>query len=432
MKLVINSFLILLLLACMSYALDIEDRALEKQIKNSGKYRWGEASDTDPEKAKEVAVRALCQNISVAITATSDRTVSETESDFQDSTIIVTQTYSALNLQNLGSLVFREKDLTRAIAYIDTASLSISFETSKQKVRDMVKLALQAESENRIGDALKQFYWAYLLTHSYIGKLDLGLYGIGISNARMAIERKMTQIATNLNVKADPCIRSAGSSTTTLAFNYNGNAVQNIDFSYYCGEGDDQICISNGEKAYITIYKELTQRRVPLPLRIEYVYAGEMRSQPEILNLYKIFKGKCIDLFVDVELIAPWINDERLQPEKTKLAVQVIKSLPKPASCDWSISIRVLADIKDKQEFQEELTKLKDTGQFYTASDVSQLSSKDRHYLALYCDLDVTALLFHDGLKYKNVRTGREYGDYKDVLPAEGVVSATWIGEVIK
>ena len=432
MKLVINSFLILLLLACMSYALDIEDRALEKQIKNSGKYRWGEASDTDPEKAKEVAVRALCQNISVAITATSDRTVSETESDFQDSTIIVTQTYSALNLQNLGSLVFREKDMTRAIAYIDTASLSISFETSKQKVRDMVKLAMQAESENRIGDALKQFYWAYLLTHSYIGKLDLGLDGIDISDARMAIERKMTQIATNLNVKADPCIRSAGSSTTTLAFNYNGNAVQNIDFSYYCGEGDDQICISNGEKAYITIYKELTQRRVPLPLRIEYVYAGDMRGQPEILNLYKIFKDKCIDLFVDVELIAPWIKEELIQPEKPMREIPVIKSLPKPASCDWSISIQVLADIKDKQEFQEELTKLKDTGQFYTASDVSQLSSKDRHYLALYCDLDVTALLFYDGLKYRNVRTGRECVDYKVILPVEGEVSGTWIGEVIK
>jgi len=421
-----------LFLTSSLFASNPRDAILESKIKNSDEYRYGEAIGADPEKAKEAARRALCQKIYIAIASSSDRTVSETDADFRDATVINTQTYSALNLQNLNDLTFKENDLFRVIAYIDNESLSKSFDESKQKVRDMVKLVLQSESEGRIGDALKMLYWAYLRTHTYVGELKLGLDGIDITDARMAIERKMKHITTNLDIKADPCIRSAGSSTTTLAFTYNGKPVQNIDFSYYCGEGDDQICISNGEKAYITIYKELTQRRVPLPLRIEYIYTGEMRSQPEILNLYRIFKDKCIDLFVEVDLIAPWIPEQRVEERQPEQKPPVLKLLPRPAPRDWSFSIQVLADIDDKLEFQEELTKLKEAGQLYTANDVSQLSKNDRHYLTLYCDQVVTALLFYDGTIYKNVRTGREYGNYKEVLPAAGVISATWIGEASK
>ncbi|MDP8241064.1 MAG: hypothetical protein P9X24_18385 [Candidatus Hatepunaea meridiana] len=434
MKTTTYSIIILLLSITLSYASGTRDKALEAQIKNTGEYRWGEAVNVDPEKAKDAAKRNLCQNIWVAITATSGHRITETESSFQDSSVMSTQTYSALNLQNLSVLTFNENDMTRAIAYIDNASLSQSFETSKQKVRDMVKLAKQAESEGRIGDALKMLYWAYLRTHTYVGELNLGLDGIEIADARMAIERKMKQLVSNLDIKADPCSRTAGCTNTRLTLTYRGNPVSNIEFSYYCGEGDGDDCISinNGENAYITIFKELTQRRVPLPLRIEYVYPGEMRSQPEILNLYGIFKDKCIDLFVEVDLIASWIPEERAEEARQKSAPLVVKPLPKPASRDWSISVQVLADINSKREFQEELTKLKDAGQLYTASDISQLSKNDGHYLALYCNQCVTALLFFDGIKYKNVRTGREYDSYKDILPAEGEVSVTWIGEVRK
>ena len=427
----LSHFLTFLLLYFLTFSLafasNVHDKALESQIKNSGEYRWGEAIDANLEKAKEGARRDICQKIYIAIAESSSRSVTETDSDFCDSTVVTTLTYTALNLQNLGSLTFQEDKLTRAVAYIDTASLSRSFETSKQKVRDMVKLALQAESEGLIGDALKGLYWAYLLTHTYVGELNLGIEGIDIADARMAIVKKMKQITSNIVIEADPCYRTAGSTNTALTLFYQGSPIQNIEFSYYCAMGDDQISLTDGEKAYITIYKELTQRRAPLPLRIEYTYAGEMRHQPEILNLYKIFKDKCFDLFVKVDLFVPWIPEE-----EKKTNIPVVKPLPRPTQSDWSISIRVLADIRDKQDFQKELTKLKDAGQLYTASDASQLSENDRHYLALYCNDEVTALLFHDGNKYKNVRTGREYDDYKEVLPADGEVSGTWIGEVRK
>ena len=410
----------------------IDDRFL-RSIKDSGYYYFGEGHDQTEEVARRQAKVRLLESITVAISSTTMDISREINFEVSEDYENVLLTYSSLSLQNLQTRTDQNRDGWYALSYISKSDLEDSFAQAKQNVRDMVKLALQAESEGRIGDALKRLYWAYLLTHTYVGELKLGLDEIDVADARMAIERKMEKVGSNLSITAAPCVRSAGSSTTTLAFSHNGKPVQNLDFSYYCGEGDDQICISNGEKAYITIYKELTQRRVPLPLRIEYVYAGEMRSQPEVLNLYKIFKDKSIDLFVTVDLIMPWIPKERIeQPRKAQKTPVITILLPKPAPRDWSYSIQVLADISDKHEFQKELTKLKDTGQLYSANDLSQLSASDRHYLALYCDQIVTALLYFDGNKYKNVRTGREYADYKVILPTESEVSGTWIGEVNK
>ena len=423
--------IIIVVAAVICPASEIGDRVL-RSIMDSGQYYFGEGHGQTEDDARRQAKVTLLESISVAISSKTIDVTQEVNFEVSENYENILTTYSSLSLQNLQTRIEENRDGWYAISYISKTDLEASFYQAKQKVRDMVKLALQAESEGRIGDALKMFYWAYLRTHTYVGQLDLGLEGIEVSDARIAIEMKMKKIVSNLSVTAAPCVRSAGSSTTTIAFSYNSKPVQNIDFSYYCGEGDDQICISNGEKAYITIYKELTQFRVPLPLRIEYVYAGEMRSQPEILNLYKIFKDKQIELFVEVDLIAPWIAEERVEQSRPEPEIQRVKSLPKPTPRDWSLSILVLADIQDKKEFQEELTKLKDVGNLSTASDVSQLIKNDRHYLALYCDQSVTALLYYDGVKYKNVRTGREYSDFRALLPAEGEISATWIGEANK
>ncbi|NQU63013.1 MAG: hypothetical protein HQ517_01830, partial [SAR324 cluster bacterium] len=254
MKLVIGSILILSFLACMSYASDAEDRALENQIKNSGGYRWGEATDVDLDNAKAQSKKYLCENIYVAITNKIKIKKTEDDLGYTDNTAVVTTSLSALNLQNLSYLTFKEKDMTRAIAYIDTASLSLSFEASKTNVRDRVKLAQQAESEGRIGDALKLLYWAYLLTHSYVGELSLGFDGIDIDDARLAISEKMNRITDGVNVRAEPCYRKANEVCSKLSFFYNGHSVQNLDFGYQCGDGDGYGYVEKGSSEIITLY----------------------------------------------------------------------------------------------------------------------------------------------------------------------------------
>lgn len=129
----------------------------------------GEATHTDLKLAEETAIQNLCKGIQVSISVVDSTKKSETDRDYHETSSQEVVIYSALHLQNLQFLRFSENGSTRVIAYISRDDLEQSFEVSRQKVRDMVAMAQKAEEELRIGDALRQYYWAFLLTHTFTG-----------------------------------------------------------------------------------------------------------------------------------------------------------------------------------------------------------------------------------------------------------------------
>ena len=407
----------------LAFASNPRDKILESQVKNSGEYRWGEAIDADRGQAKEWARRDLCQKIYVAITSSSDRTISESNAELSDTTTIKTQTYSALNLQNLNDLVLDESNQYRVVAYIDTASLNKSFEESKQKVSDIVNLALQAESEGRIGDALKMLYWAYLLTHTYCGELNLEFEGIDVLDARLAISEKMIRIIKNISVTAEPCYRKAGSVNSTLSFYYNDKPIQNLEFGYQCGEGDEFGYIDNGSSETITLYHDINSRTYPLWISIEYIYLGQMRRKPEILNLYEIFKNKELDLSICVELTAPWVAGKK---EKKKPVVIP----PPPVKTGFSTTIEILADIKEKSEFDEALHDYNRSGKIIIARERSSIPSGNNIFVVILDETKKKELLFLTNGKYQSVKTRKIYSDYHDAYTGDAMV--IWLGEPIR
>ena len=425
----LNKLMILFLLIFNSIGVagtsDLRNQVLEANIKNSGEYRWGESIDTDPVKAWEMAKQDLSQKIYVAMSASTIQTASETEAELTKKTEVVIKSYSALHLQNLEKLIIPEKqNRVRVIAYISHPNLSLSFEASKQKVRDMVKLALQAESEGRIGDALKGLYWAYLLTHSYVGELDLGFEGIEIKNARMAISERMTQIVKKIRISSSPCYQKANNVSSALSFFYNDQPIQNIEFGYYCGDYDDFGYVENGTTAHITLYHPLTDHKYRLWLSLEYEYLSEMRNRPEIMNLYEFFKDNKFDLNVLAELTAPWIPiSEPTEFSKTSKPKQ--KLPPKPAEKEWSTTIRVLADISDRSELDEALSDYLKSELITIGNEISDIPRNYDSYVEIVESNRLT-LLYYDGSSYKNVKTGKLYSDYHEAYSGDAMI--IWIG----
>lgn len=415
---------LIVLLTCSTFiqASDLPDTDREREIKHTGEYKWGEGIDTDPLKAREAAMRDLIQKIQVSISLRTGRRLTETESMLKDSATVITDVYSALHLQNLGILEFPEKGKVRVIAYIDTASLTKSFEVSKRKVQDMVSLARKAEEEGRIGDALRNYYWAYLLTHSYIGELEIGFEGIGYADAQIVLVEQIELVVARLNAKAETCYRAAGSIEAPVRFFYSGKPVRNLDFSYYCGDGDDIITVEDGSPAYIRLYFEPPRRWHRLPFRIEYAYAGDMRRNPEIEDLYRIFKDKTFDNGMDVRLTLPWNEEGSTWPPAE------LETLPKPTPHRWSVTIEVLSQITDSREFRQALRDYVQVGRVNIASEHEQLQACQAVYAALLDNDKVHALLFYDEDRYIDVRSGKSYISYTEAFTGE--VSLIWIGEL--
>ena len=414
--------IIIVVAAVICPASEIGDRVL-RSIMDSGQYYFGEGHGQTEDDARRQAKVTLLESISVAISSKTIDVTQEVNFEVSENYENILTTYSSLSLQNLQTRIEENRDGWYAISYISKTDLEASFYQAKQKVRDMVKLALQAESEGRIGDALKMLYWAYLLTHTYCGELNLEFEGIDVLDARLAISEKMIRIIKNISVTAEPCYRKAGSVNSTLSFYYNDKPIQNLEFGYQCGEGDEFGYIDNGSSETITLYHDINSRTYPLWISIEYIYLGQMRRKPEILNLYEIFKNKEFDLSICVELTAPWVAGKK---EKKKPVVIP----PPPVKTGFSTTIEILADIKEKSEFDEALHDYNRSGKIIIARERSSIPSGNNIFVVILDETKKKELLFLTNGKYQSVKTRKIYSDYHDAYTGDAMV--IWLGEPIR
>ncbi len=387
------------------------DLVRERAVKSSGQYRWGEGQDADPAKAEDAAMRDLAQKIYVAVTTRTERDVTETESEFHDTTRVQIGAYSALQLLGVNKLRFPEDGGTRVLAFIDTADLARSFELSKKKVRDIAALGRQAESEQRIGDALRSYYWAYLLTHTYFGELSLDL-GLGISSsAQTGLAEKINRLAAEISAQAEPCYREAGSVNALVYFYHSGEPVRNLDVKYYSGDGIDWTTVEDG-RAYVSLNYEPERRRHPLSLSMEYAYPTEMhRRNPEIESLYRILQDKSFDCDLEVELLVPWLPEAPPASQSTPTPPPA-PSVPKPSAKSgdrWSVTIQVLAGIEDSREFRRALADYAEVGYLRFAPSREQLGTQARIFSALLDERRVQALLYHHKDRLIDTRSGKVY-----------------------
>lgn len=428
----LSPFLLVFLFPLSAFAQS--DLVREREVKSSGQYRWGEGVDADPARAEEAARKDLAERLYLAMVIKTESKKEEVGSSYQESFQEIRETYSALQLTGLDKIRFREGGKTRVVVFIDTADLRRSFDLARQRVRELVAQSVAAESERRIGDALRLTYWAYLATFTYLGD-DTINFGLGPHiGARAALADRMHRLVKGISVEADPCYREGGAVIALVRFRYNGQPVENLDIRYYCGEGDDWAVVRDGQ-AYLTFYFEPSKGRWPLSLRLEYAYPTEMhRRDPEIEHLYDILKERSFDATLELELIAPWLSD-RVEPTRLGPAPPSRSEprSPSVASIPWSVTIQVLSGINDSREFLKSLEEYAEVGRLIYAQDSSQLGRNIRVFSAYLDEERVYGLIYHEPGRLIETRSGRVLSKPSEVF--RGRVSQAyqiWIGEPIK
>ncbi|MBZ0263502.1 hypothetical protein K8I28_02435, partial [bacterium] len=180
------------------------------------------------------------------------------------------------------------------------------------------------------------------------------------------------------------------------------------------------------------LFYPLTRHENRLILNLEYEYPGLMRQQPEILNLYDIFKATKYDFEVSVELIAPWIVPKQKGVHEMPDHQQTLASLPKPTATpkQWSTTIEVLNAITRTEEFDDALTDYYQSGKLVIAESKSKLPKNAHHFVAILDQTTKLELLACEGDSFKSVKTRRIYTDYHDAYSGNAMV--IWIGEPIK
>ncbi len=412
-----------------SYA---SDREFEDEIKQSGNYHWAEGFDEiDISKAERVALVSLIQDICIEINHTYKRQNIQTESGANHTTVYqcsdITwsglRAFSIVIMRDTDRLIFNNSKPLRVLSYIYKDSLAASLARNKIKIHDMFNLGVQAETEGRIGDALRIYYWTLL---NVFAIFDTLCFDSGQDDPQTFLIEKICNIISNLDIMVGDCFNEAGVINVPLKFFYRNEPVQDLVFTYFSGISTEYGFVRNGKQAYVQLYSEPDQSKCQLPLNIEYVYKNQMRRHPVIEELHQIFDAIYLNATINVEIHFPWnggntadLVDTSSQDENNP-GNQVSQD-------DWSLLIQILSSIKDSHLFCETIKKYERLQKLTIAKDASMLQKGDnRVFAALLNEKDVAGVLYFDGKQFTDVCNGTKYNNLEDEFSGYHII---WIGE---
>ncbi|NQU05596.1 MAG: hypothetical protein HQ568_05845 [Calditrichaeota bacterium] len=420
-------------------ASDLHDTVKEREIRGSEKYHFGEGRGTDEPSAREAADKDLISKIHVSISSEHSSRVTEVAtgnaSDIVDIFSTAHSSYSGLYLRGLDHLSFEEDKGYRAISFILIDSLEASYKAQEQKILDIIGRARTAVAELRIGDALKEYYWAFLVSHTYPYTIRMEQSNTTGCDPKGYIACEIRSIIQRLTIDSKDCYREADVIMAPLLFYYQGQAVQNLRFTYYDGEGRPDGIIENGKVDPLPLYNPPTFRYAPQSLCIEYAYANEMRLDPEIKALYGIFKSKTFIADKSVKLKFPWIPGEDIVIHKTEKKVVVTQvsqpPVPKPfetkPKAEWSRTVRVLADAKSCKDLFRIMEDYVNLGRIRIGTCWKDVADKDWQIFCVVYDADgISAALYFDGRSFSDVKTNATYTELGEAFGGKRIA---WFSE---
>ena len=254
----------------------------ESYIKsNPNIYLWGEGTGKNLRQADKRALAALVDQISVSVSSSFENTkmVEEGSGEVQEYSKSVINTYSSVSLQGAEKIVLSQQSgKYKVLRYISKSEIQKIFEKRKEKIFSLLSTAQGAERDWRIGESLKNYYWALVLlqTHPDHDKVQYKqrLLKIWLNDK---IESLLSGIKFNISEIKKMEDASGEYLQLTLHFTYESQPVENLDFGFWNGQGYTK---NHGVKDGIGAI-EVHGLTSKLKVKIEYHYDQEVDKELE-------------------------------------------------------------------------------------------------------------------------------------------------------
>ena len=257
-----KSLLILILTTCFLQAFTQNRPVSPEEIQNSGNYIFGIGEGSNFDEADKNALDHLISQISVQVESYFEDFMSETNGNVNQYTKSVVKTYSKITLQEAKSLQIEEKrNSFKVMRYISNADLEGIFESRRQKIIDYVKTGINAEKDLRIGDALRNYYWALVLLNSHKDHDKISFRFDENSGEQLlmtalpdCINRIFTRLqisVSGIDTKPDDKYKAV-----YLDLKYDGKPVDNLDYTFWTGTRNRARSAQEAEKVLLNFLEK--------------------------------------------------------------------------------------------------------------------------------------------------------------------------------
>ena len=249
---------------------------------NREEYLWGEGSGKTLRQADKRALDDLVGQISVHVSSDFESIVQENSDELKEYSESVIKTYSRISLQEAERLVISQDPKVKVLRYLPKSEVQKIFEKRQEKIFSLVLAAQDAASNYRIGDALKNYYWALVLlqTHPDHNKISFAPMGKG-QLLKIALHNKLENLFSEIHFNISDLKKYAdGHTEVTISFTYGAGKqpVENLDFTFWNGK---DWSVPHGVKDGLG-YFELHDQMSRLKIRIKYIYDKQSSYDKEL------------------------------------------------------------------------------------------------------------------------------------------------------
>ena len=332
-----KSLLILILTTCFLQAFTQNRPVSPEEIQNSGNYIFGIGEGSNFDEADKNALDHLISQISVQVESYFEDFMSETNGNVNQYTKSVVKTYSKITLQEAKSLQIEEKrNAFKVMRYISNADLEGIFESRRQKIIDYVKTGINAEKDLRIGDALRNYYWALVLLNSHKDHDKISFRFDENSGEQLlmtALPDNMNRIFTRLQISVSGIDSKPGDKykAVFLDLKYDGKPVDNLDYTFWTGNSKSCQIGARSGKGIAEFFGETEFQLTSLKINVEYSYQNKTSIDLDVRDVFENIKLPYFERSVyRIELPAE-APDERLSvgANSSKITFEKINKVEK-------------------------------------------------------------------------------------------------------
>lgn len=220
--------------ACMAHAqTDID------AVKSDPAYWSAEGQGVTIEEAEQDALGQIIRQIQVVVssnTSMSDSSGQNTDGTEYSSYAQSTSTnVNAFNtLQNVEKRVLSPEPKAKVFMWVAKDEVKKMYEQRMQKVKDYVETGRKAEQRLQIDDALRNYYWALMLSMT-TDPVYIEINGEK-NNCQTFLPLKIKSVIANIKAKLEDCTYEANRYYARMRFTYCGNDVASLQLHFFDGQ----------------------------------------------------------------------------------------------------------------------------------------------------------------------------------------------------
>jgi len=267
-----------------------------EDIQNSGNYIFGIGQGSNFDEADKNALDHLISQISVQVESFFEDFMTETNGNVSQYSKLVVKTYAKMTLQEAKSLLLDEKrNSFKVMRYMSNAELESIFEARKQKIIEYVKTGIKAENDLRIGDALRNYYWALVLLNSHKDHDKITFRfseNTGDQLLMTALPDIMNRIFTKLQISVSGIDLNPEDKykAVFLDIKYDGKPVDNLDYSFWTGNSKSCLIGARSGKGMAEFFGDTESQLTALKINVEYSYQNKTSIDLDVRDVFENIK----------------------------------------------------------------------------------------------------------------------------------------------